>query len=212
MKYYVYELWDIIKNTPFYVGKGQGKRAYSHMLESSLAKSNGNRLKKNVIRKMLAENNIPSIKYVFETDDELSAYNEETKLIMKYGRKDIGTGILTNLTNGGTGSLSPNEEARYKMGSPRRGRKETQEETHNRTKKLKGYKHSDETKAKQSLAKAGKIPACVELRRSYEGEGNPQFGKLWSIEKRNKMSETNKGRRRSYRVDGTWFFIYPEKV
>ncbi len=209
MKYYVYELWDIIKNQPFYVGKGCGKRTSAHTSKSHLAKQDGNQFKKNVIRKMLLENNKPVAKYVFRSDDEIAAYNEETRLILQYGRRDLGTGILTNLTNGGVGSLSPNTESRYKMGRARRGKKETKEETQNRTEKLIGFKHSSESRDRMSLAKVGKVPACVELRRSYSGEGNPQFGKIWPEEKRNKMSETNKGRKRSYREDGTWFFIYP---
>jgi hypothetical protein len=212
MKYYVYELWDIIKNELFYVGKGCGKRSYSHTSKSNLAKSDSNQFKKNVIRKMLLENNKPVTKYVFRTDDELSAYIEETRLIMLYGRRDIGTGFLTNLTDGGVGSLSPNDLTRAKLSKARLGKKDS---TETRLKKAASSKNriiTNETRQKMSIVKLGKIPACVELRRSYEGEGNPQFGKIWSDEKRSKMSNSIKGRKRSYRPDGTWFFTYPEKV
>jgi hypothetical protein len=41
------------------------------------------------------------------------------------------------------------------------------------------------------------------------GENNPAFGKLWNDEKRNKMSSTNKGRKRVHREDGTFYYIYP---
>lgn len=212
MKYYVYELWDMIKNQPFYVGKGCGKRSYSHTSKSHLSKTDGNQFKKNVIRKMLLENNRPVTKYVFRTDDELLAYSEETRLIAFYGRRDLGTGILTNLTNGGVGSLSPNSMTREKLSKARLGKKDSEE---TRLKKVVASKNriiTDETRHKMSIVKLGKVPACIELRRSYEGKGNPQFGKTWSDEKRNKMSNSIKGRKRSYRADGTWFFTYPEKA
>jgi hypothetical protein len=41
------------------------------------------------------------------------------------------------------------------------------------------------------------------------GENNPAFGKEWDDEKRNKMSTTNKGRKRVHREDGTFYYIYP---
>jgi len=156
MKYYVYEMRDMIKNVPFYVGKGTGKRTYAHTSKSSLDKNDGNMFKKNVIRKMLSENNKPGVKYVFRTDDELVAYAEETKLILQYGRRDLGTGILTNLTNGGVGSLSPNAETRYKMGSSRRGKKESTEETLKRTVGLIGFIHTEDSRKNMSNARAGK--------------------------------------------------------
>lgn len=212
MKYYVYELWDTAKGVPFYVGKGCGKRTYAHTSKAHLAKTCGNQFKKSVIRKMLNDNNKPVVKYVFRTDDELLAYATETELILYYGRRDIKTGILTNLTNGGIGSLNPNAESRYKMGSSRRGKKETAAETTLRTSGLKGFVHTAESRKNMSIAKVGKIPACVSTRRSYAGEGNPQHGKLWDTDKKNKMSASIKGRKRSYNADGTWFFIYPEKI
>ena len=212
MKYYVYELWDIIKNQPFYVGKGCGKRTSTHTSKSHLARQDGNQFKKNVIRKMLSENNKPVAKYVFRSDDEIAAYNEETRLILQYGRRDLGTGILTNLTDGGVGSLSPSTESRYKMGSAKRGKKESEETRNKKSASLMGHTFTEDALKKMSIAKIGKIPACVETRRSYSGEGNPQFGKVWSDEKRNKMSETNRGRKRAYRADGTWPFTYPEKA
>ena len=209
MKYYVYELWDVVKNQPLYVGKGCGKRTAAHTSKSHLAKQDGNQFKKNVIRKMLSENNKPVVKYVFRSDNEISAYNEETRLILQYGRRDLGTGILTNLTNGGIGSLSPSIESRYKMGSPNRGRQFSEETKIKMSLSAKSRDAiSEETRLKMSTSKVGKVPACIETRRSYNGEGNPQFGKIWSEEKRNKMSETNKGRKRVHR-DGTFYYVYP---
>ncbi len=41
------------------------------------------------------------------------------------------------------------------------------------------------------------------------GSNNPAFGKKWDDEKRDKMSSTNKGRKRVNREDGTFYYIYP---
>ncbi len=99
-----------------------------------------------------------------------------------------------------------------KMGSAKRGKKDSDETKKRKSNSLMNHTVADDTRQKMSIIKLGKIPACVVLRRSYVGEGNPQFGKTWSDEKRNKMSNSIKGRKRSYRADGTWFFTYPEKV
>lgn len=212
MKYYVYELWDVIKGLPFYVGKGCGKRTSAHTSKSHLNSNTGNMLKKNVIKKMLSENNSPEVRYVIRTNDELIAYAEETRLILQYGRRDLNTGILTNLTNGGVGSLAPGDETRYKMGSAKRGKVESIATRQRKSESLMGHTFAEETLKKMSLAKIGKVPACVELRRSYVGKGNPQFGKKWDDSKKSKMSNSIKGRKRSYRDDGTWFFVYPGKT
>lgn len=41
------------------------------------------------------------------------------------------------------------------------------------------------------------------------GEDNPAFGKIWDETKRDKMSATNKGRKRVHREDGTFYYVYP---
>jgi len=41
------------------------------------------------------------------------------------------------------------------------------------------------------------------------GEKNPSFGKTWDDGKRNKMSSTNKDRKRIHREDGTFYYVYP---
>lgn len=83
--YYVY-LYLREDNTPYYVGKGRGDRAF---------KKYGRRMKP------------PSdkSKIVFHTKNltEEKAFELEKKLIAEYGRKDNGTGILRNLTDGGEG-------------------------------------------------------------------------------------------------------------
>jgi hypothetical protein len=82
MDFYSY-LWLREDGTPLYVGKGTGQRAYvlgSHHLRPPKDKS-----------RIL----------IFPQDSEADAFESEIALIWLFGRKDIGTGILQNRTDGG---------------------------------------------------------------------------------------------------------------
>ena len=69
--------------TPYYIGKGSGRRAWNKHKFKLPSKSNIIILKSNLT--------------------EQEAFEHEINLISTYGRKDIGTGILINCTNGGEG-------------------------------------------------------------------------------------------------------------
>lgn len=93
--------------TPYYIGKGKGKRAYDRKRHSAYVPSRSRIL---ILKKNL-------------TEDE--AFNHEIYMISVFGRKDLETGILYNLTNGGDGPSGYvyTEEQRKKMGDVRRGKK-----------------------------------------------------------------------------------------
>lgn len=100
--------------TPFYVGKGKGFRLFNHETKHSL-KNNPNKLLVNVIKKILNSNS--KLTYTIEEyfNNESEAYSFEETLIQKYGRRDINTGILCNLDNGGQGGASDwSEETKNK--------------------------------------------------------------------------------------------------
>ena len=103
-KFYCY-LLRYPDGTPFYAGKGKKFRLFDHETNYSL-KHDSNKLLANVIKKIFrnGEQLTYSIEGYFNIENE--AYEFEEKLVQKYGRRDIGTGILCNLDGGGRGGSS----------------------------------------------------------------------------------------------------------
>lgn len=102
--YYVYVYKYPTTNTPFYVGYGKENRYLSHLNEASkdLTPVEGQH-KLNSIRKIIREGNSPTIEFVDKGLTKEQACELEVFLISEIGRKDLGTGTLTNKTSGGDG-------------------------------------------------------------------------------------------------------------
>src|ERR1039458_5353010 len=83
------------KPEPFYVGKGSGKRSRVHFQRTDYCEfvHRLQKLKRNGIE--------PIITKIIVGANEEFALGIETMLIKRIGRKDLGTGPLLNLTNGG---------------------------------------------------------------------------------------------------------------
>lgn len=100
MNFYVYHLIDPSSMLPFYVGKGKGSRAQSHLDYYDTH----NNYKNNKIKSLRAKGLEPLVEYVIENVTEQEAWDREILDIAKYGRKDIDVGgILTNRTMGSKG-------------------------------------------------------------------------------------------------------------
>jgi hypothetical protein len=141
--------------SPYYVGKGRTYRA-----------SSTNRCFKPPC--------IDRIVLLRENMSEKQAFAHEREMIKMWGRKDLGNGMLRNLTDGGEGMSGHkfSDEHKARIGLARKGRKHTEEskakmslsnkgrkksEEHKAKMSLKGKNISDETRAKMSLASKGRI-------------------------------------------------------
>lgn len=131
--YYVYVylnqlnsgVWTYLDHTfnyqPFYIGKGRAKREGVHLCPSLLSiKSMKNSIIKSIINE-LDETPIHYRVYTGLTNDE--ALNIEIEMIKHFGRKDNGTGILGNHTDGGEGGNNFSDVTLEKIGRSRRKKK-----------------------------------------------------------------------------------------
>lgn len=122
--YYVYGLIDPYTLLPFYIGKGKGDRAQSHL--KLYSDDIHNMRKRNHIEMLLLEyNQTIDIRYYDTHLTNEEACDMEIRLIRKYGRKDIDSnGILLNWTQGGEGgdtSYAFTENTRKKLSAASSG-------------------------------------------------------------------------------------------
>lgn len=97
--YYVYTYFDPRTGSPIYVGMGKKDRAFTHWKKKA-----NNRFFQNVLDKIRAEGLSPRIEFVALELTKDAANRLEFEMIALYGRRDLGLGPLTNLTDGGDGA------------------------------------------------------------------------------------------------------------
>jgi len=185
MNYYTYAYLREDK-TPYYIGKGEKDRIY---------------------RKGRMEVKPPKDKtriiFLKQNLTEEEAFKHEIYMIAVFGRKDLGTGILRNKTDGGEGPSGAirSDETRKKISEVQKGKNhhfygKTFSEEHKRklSEALKGVKNhnygkdfSSETRRKMRDAKIGKPLSEEHKRNLSEAHKNP------SEEFRKKISYATKG-------------------
>ena len=152
-RFYVYAYLRA-DGTPYYIGKGTGTRIDD----------------RHTVKMPLPERRV--MLFVGLTDEE--AINREIALIALLGRKDKGTGILRNLTDGGEGTSGRvhSEETRAKMSAASKGQKQSPEHVAKRVAARKGETVSTETRAKISAAQVGrKLPDSTRAKMSNSHRG-----------------------------------------
>ncbi len=167
--------------TPYYVGKGRGKRAYSRN------------------RKLTRRPVDPSrIVFVATGLTELEAFQEETRLIKQYGRIDLGTGCLRNRTDGGEG-----QSGRLVTEEERKRKSEWMRAHPNDGNRLIAVTcHTPEVRAKAAESNRGKVRSPEFLRAQSErmkGKSHPAWNKgiPRTEEQRRRHSELLTGRKQS---------------
>jgi hypothetical protein len=122
--------------TPYYIGKGCYKRIYNK-------KGKPCGVPKDKSRIIFLKQNLT----------EKEAFKHEKYMIAVFGRKDLGTGILRNMTNGGEGcsGYKHSDEAKIKISEANSGRKWSDYSKKKLSQKCKGKKPipiSEEAKKK----------------------------------------------------------------
>ncbi len=144
--YYTYA-WLRSDGTPYYIGKGKGSRAFDKRRKYCPSPERVLILKKNL------------------TEEE--AFKHEIYMISIFGRKDIGTGILRNKTDGGEGvsGYRHTQESKNKIGNAKKGEL--------------NFNYGKPEAARHIIG--------------LGGENSPNWGRKHTPEARNKMSEIRLG-------------------
>ena len=158
MHYYTYAYLREDK-TPYYIGKGKGSRIYRKTKRIKPPKD-----KSRVI-------------YLKQNITEEQAFKHEIYMISVFGRKDLGTGILHNRTNGGDGVSGAivSEETRKKISVANKGKTHSEEHIRKLSEVHKGHIVSEETKRKISEANKGRKwwnDGCGNCKRMIECPGD----------------------------------------
>jgi hypothetical protein len=159
--------------TPYYIGKGKGHRAYLN------GRSTPKPTDSNLIQ--IIQDNL----------NEDDAFRLECELIKKYGRKDLGTGILRNLTDGGEGVS---------------GRIVKQETIEKRIAKNTGKKRTPTQRLRMSLAQKGRTQKEFSEEQKFEISKKismAQKGKQKSEEHKKKLSDHFTGKSNGLRTEET---------
>jgi len=160
--------------TPYYIGKGSGKRLY---------RSGGRPC-----------NSPPKNRIIFlkQNITEEEAFKHEIYMIAVFGRKDLRTGILHNRTNGGDGSSGAirSIELRQKISSSLKGRTFTREHLEKISIANRGRVVSEETKNKLSIINKGKTMS----KETREKLSKSLKGIVFTEERKKNISKSKKGK------------------
>ena len=157
MEYYTYAYLRE-DGTPYYIGKGKNDRAFR--------------------KRRLRPESEQQILILKSNLSEKEAFKHEIYMIAVFGRKDKGTGILRNRTNGGEGTSNVvrsketiEKQSKSKMGykNPMYGKKRPE--------------HSEKMSGDKNPAK--RLETRIKQSKTVSGKGNPAYGRKWWVDENN---------------------------
>ena len=172
----IYYIYSYLRenHSPYYIGKGKEGRAFTKGYKEVRPPQDKSKVK--ILKANLTEE---------------EAFALEKLYILMFGRKDLGTGILRNKTDGGDGASGAirSEGTKEKIRQANLGKKKPKEVGEKISKALTGRKLSEEMKAK--LREGHKGRKCTEEHKRKVSEAKKGF--KHTEETKQKMSLSKKG-------------------
>lgn len=175
---FVYRHIRLDKNEPFYIGIGFGKTNYRAYQKT--------KTKRSVFWQNIVSKTEYRVEILFENVSKEFAMKKEIEFISLYGRKDLGTGTLVNMTIGGENppalcgdkNSMKNPESRLKLSRSRIGIKFTEEHKLklSQSKKLSGIIPPSRKGFKMSICGVSKMVAS-RLKNGHRRKTIYQFDK-----------------------------------
>jgi len=156
----IYYIYSYLRenHSPYYIGKGKEGRAFTKGYKEVRPPQDKSKVK--ILKANLTEE---------------EAFALEKLYILMFGRKDLGTGILRNKTDGGDGASGAirSEETKEKIRQANLGKQRPQWVYDKIAASNRGKKVSVETRAKQSAARKGRT--CTEEHKRKVSEAKKGF-------------------------------------
>jgi NUMOD3 motif len=171
-KYYLYRHIRLDKNEPFYIGIGTKSNRQHPNIKSEYKRAYEINRKESYIWNNIVSKTEYEIEILFESNDYNFIKEKEKEFIKLYGRINKNSGCLSNMTDGGDGTIGyiPSKEQVENHRNFLIGRKQSEETKQKRLESRRGYKHSEETRVKISNSHKGKKTAKEHLEKLYKGQ------------------------------------------